>query len=83
MTIEIVNKEGDLITSYDMESNPFKVGETVHISISNNDKEFWSIKESKGSYVVNKIEHYIRKEFDLNRKRTEHFAVSVEVTKIK
>ena len=83
MNIEIINKEGNLITSYNMEAVPFKVGETIHITVSNYDKEFWTNEEVKGSYVVDKIEHYLRQDYLSNHKYSVSLCVSVEVTKVK
>lgn len=82
MNIEIINKEGELITDYELESNPFKIGQTINISVSNYDKEFWNIKEVKGDFVIDKIEHFLRKDYRINQKCYTSFCVSIEVTKL-
>jgi hypothetical protein len=81
MRIEIIDKNGDLVTSYEMESCPFKVGETLHINVVNNDKTKWDIKELRGSFQIEKIEHSLRKFYNPNDVYT-YFCVSVEVYKI-
>lgn len=80
MRIEIVNKEGDLITGFELESNPFKVGETISVSISNHDKRQWDVDELRGDYIVDKIEHYLRKEYTRTGRVSVVFSVSVEVS---
>ena len=82
MRIEIVNKEGDLITNFELESNPFKVGETISISVSNGDKSFWTVEEVKGDFIIEKIEHFLRKDYKFNEKYYTNFTVSIEVSKI-
>lgn len=82
MKIEIVNKEGELVTDFELETNPFKVGETISVSVSNYDKEFWNTKEVKGDYVIDKIEHFLRKDYQRNQKYYTSFCVSVEVTRL-
>lgn len=82
MKIEIINKEGTLITTFELETNPFKVGETISINISNYDKEFWNIEEVRGDYMIDKIEHFLRKIYQRNQKCYTSFSVSVEVTKL-
>ena len=82
MKIEIVNKEGDLVTDFELETNPFKVGEAISVSVSNYDKEFWNTKEVKGDYVIDKIEYFLRKDYQRNQKCYTSFCVSVEVTKL-
>jgi len=63
-------------------TNPFKVGETISINISNYDKEFWNTEEVKGDYVIDKIEHFLRNIYQRNQKCYTSFSVSVEVTKL-
>lgn len=82
MKIEIINKEGTLITTFELETNPFKVGETISINISNYDKEFWNTEEVKGDYMIDKIEHFLSRDYETNRKCYTSFCVSVEVTKL-
>jgi hypothetical protein len=82
MRIEIVDKEGNEITSFNLESNPFKIGETINISVSNFDKEFWTVKEINGEFKVDKIEHFIRQTYGRNHRDGTAFTVSVEVSEI-
>ena len=66
MNFEIVNTFGDLITTFELESNPFKVDEIVHIDIHNNDPEFWDKKELRKSFKIIKIEHSNRQFYNPN-----------------
>lgn len=81
MHIEIVNKEGEIVTDFELETNPFKVGETITVNVSNHDGEYWDIKELNGVYLIDKIEHNLRKDYR-NKKVYTTFCVIVEVTKI-
>lgn len=83
MNIEIIESGTEnCIVSYNVESNPFKVGETIHVRITNLDKEFWDVKDLRSSFIINKIEHYYREDYQFNRKCSIQHTVSVEVTKI-
>ena len=82
MRIEIVNKEGDLITDFELEANPFKVGEMLNVKVSNYNKKFWTASEVSGDYIVNKIEHFLRKDYTLTEKISIVFSVSVEVSPV-
>lgn len=79
MRIEIINKNGDLITDFESESNPFKVGEAINISY---DKSFWNVDEVKADFKVEKIEHFLRKDYTLAKKCHTVFTVSVEVSEL-
>jgi len=81
MNIEIINKDGDLITNFELESNPFKLGEIITISVSNHNKSFWDVEEITASvFKIKKIEHLFRKTYTLNKKCRSEFTVSVEVS---
>lgn len=82
MRIEIINKNGDLITDFESESNPFKIGEAINISVSNYDESFWSVDEVKADFKVEKIEHFLRKDYTLAHKCYTVFTVSVEVSEL-
>ena len=82
MKIEIIDKEGNLITDFELEANPFKIGETINIVVNNYDKDFWIAEEVNGDYKIDKIEHFLRKDYQLNKKVYNNFCVSVEVTKL-
>ena len=79
MIIEIVDKYGDLITDFELEANPFKVGEKINVKVSNYNKKFWTASEVSCEYVIHKIEHFLRKDYTLNEKISTTFSVSVEV----
>ena len=79
MTIEIINKEGDSIETYELECNPFEVGQVIHIDVRNHDKEFWGIEELRQSFEVVEIEHYLRSAYLRTKKHLLNFTVSVEV----
>jgi hypothetical protein len=82
MKIEIIDNEGNLITDFELETNPFKVGETINISVHNYDKDFWTADEVFGEYKIVHIEHYFKKDYQRNKKIYDLFCLSVEVTKI-
>jgi len=82
MKFEIVDKEGNLITDFDLEANPFKVGERITVRVDNYDKEFWTAEEVRGDYKIDKIEHYFSRDYTANKKANSRFCVSVEVTKL-
>jgi hypothetical protein len=81
MEIEIIHKDcGLIIADFELESNPFKVGETINIHVTNYNKEIWDVTEVYGEYRIDKIEHFLNKRYANNVNTT--FAISVEVTKI-
>jgi len=82
MRFEIVDKEGFVITDFNLEANPFKVGEIINISVNNYNKEFWSYEEVKGDYKIDNIEHYFSIDYKVNKNTHTRFCVSVEVTKL-
>lgn len=82
MRIEIVNKKGDLVTDFELETNPFKVGERITVRVNNYDKEFWAAEEVRGDYRIDKIEHYFSRDYTASKKAHSRFIVSVEVTKL-
>lgn len=88
MKIEVVDKEGALITNFELEANPFKVGETIHVNVSNHNKRFWTkVEEIKKSFIIDKIEHFVRMDYiggDFGTKSDvlTFFTVSVEVSPV-
>ena len=82
MRIEIVNKDGELVTDFELETNPFKVGETINVQVSNYDKSFWTTEEVRGDFVVEKIEHFLRKDYTRSQKVSTVFTTSVQVSPI-
>lgn len=80
MTIEIVNMKGELVTEFILESNPFKIGEKVIITVANYDKEFWNTKEVFGEFRVENIEHFLRKDYLPNHTYSSVFVTSVKVS---
>lgn len=78
MHFEIINKEGNLITSFELESNPFKVGEFYYLTIHNHDPSFWDKAELNKKYKILNIEHFTRQIYSPNGKY--HFAFTVSVT---
>lgn len=82
MRIEIVDSNGDEINHFELECNPFKVGENIHISVSNKDKSFWMVDEVDENYTITKIHHSLRKDYTNSGKLYTYFTVTVEVSKI-
>lgn len=82
MKIEILNKQGELITDFELESNPFKIGETINITVSNHDKEYWNVPEIKGNFKIENVEHFIRKDYISMGRKSSLFVTSVEVSEV-
>jgi hypothetical protein len=80
MRIEIIDKEGNEIQNLNLESNPFKVGQIIHLSVNNRNKEYWAVEEIQKSFVVDKIEHYARVDYSFNKTVQENVSVSIEVS---
>lgn len=82
MKIEIINKEGNELTSFELESNPFKVGEILHINIVNRDPNFWNREEQIKKLKILKIEHFSRQVYSTSKKYYSYFAVSINVEEL-
>jgi hypothetical protein len=82
MRIEIVNKERKLVTDFELESNPFKVGEIINVKVSNHDKSFWTSEDFNEDFVIDKIEHFLRKDYTRAQKVSTVLTVSVEVSPV-
>jgi len=82
MLIEIIDKEGNQIQTLSLDSNPFNVGQIIHLSVNNRNKIFWSVKEIKKSFKVDKIEHYVRVDYSYNKTVSENVSVSIEVSEV-
>lgn len=74
MKIEIIDSTNDIVTEFDLETNPFKVGEIINIYVSSpHNKGVWDRK-----YLITKIEHYLRHNICDNKTYTS-FCVSIQV----
>ena len=80
MRIEIVDKDGNEIQNLNLESNPFNVGQIIHLSVNNRNKEYWTVEEIQKSFIVYKIEHYVRVDYSFNKTIQENVSVSIEVS---
>ena len=80
MRIEIIDKDGNEIQYLNLESNPFNVGQIIHLSVNNRNKEFWTVEEIQKSFIVDKIEHYVRVDYSFNKTVQENVSVSIEVS---
>jgi hypothetical protein len=81
MRIELINAQDELITDFELETNPFKVGETINVVITNHKTTFWNVKDLHGDYVVDSISHYLRKTYG-DQSYSMVFTVSVKVSEI-
>lgn len=79
MRIEIIDQNADEITFFELESNPFIVGQTINIQIMNYDKTNWNTEEINQSFNITHIEHYFRKEYLKSRNTSEVFTINVTV----
>lgn len=84
MRIEIVlDNTLDSITSFELECNPFKVGEIIHIDNNVIDSEFWNnIPNIKKSFKILKIEHFFRETFGVGMKYNNHFTSRIIVIEV-
>lgn len=80
MNFEVINKEGDLLTTFELESNPFKVNEVLYLTINNNDPNFWyEINNMSNIFTIVKIEHSLRQFYNPQEKYNRIFTVSITV----
>jgi len=80
MRIEIIDKDGNEIQNLNLESNPFNVGQIIHLSVNNRNKEYWAVEEIQKSFVVDKIENYVRVDYSFNKTVQENISISIEVS---
>jgi hypothetical protein len=80
MRIEIIDKEGNEIQNLTLESNPFNIGQVIHLSVNNRDKNYWAVEEIQKSFIVDKIEHYVRVDYSATKTVSENISVSIEVS---
>jgi len=80
MRIEIIDKEGNEIQNLILESNPFYIGQIIHLSVNNRNKEVWDVKEIHSSFKVENIEHYLRVDYSFNDSVSKIVSVSIEVS---
>ncbi len=52
MKIEILNKQGELITDFELESNPFKIGETINIYASGGLMYIWNTGQTTNNINI-------------------------------
>lgn len=80
--IELIDHDGNEVTSFELPSNPFKVGELVRVIRTNRDKQFWDVEDHNGVYKVLSVQHDIEQIYSANKKYYDTFCVSIEVEKI-
>ena len=80
MRIEINDKKGNEIKTLTLESNPFNIGQIIHLSVNNRNKEYWDVNEINSSFKVENIEHYVRVDYSFNGSVSEVVSVSIEVS---
>jgi hypothetical protein len=61
MKIEVINSENEPITNFELETNPFKVGENFSILITQFDASSNLENKVKADSKITKIEHQLRK----------------------
>lgn len=83
MTFEIVNKKGDLIHNFEMDNNPFSVGEILNMDVKVHDRNFWhNAKAFMATFEIEKIEHYYREHYGPGDKHRESHSISITVFEI-
>ena len=80
MRIEIIDKEGNEIQNLTLESNPFNIGQVIHLFVNNRDKNYWAVEEIQKSFIVDKIKHYVRVDYSATKTVSENISVSIEVS---
>lgn len=80
MRIEITHKNGDVIDHFESACNPFKIGEVIHVTVTNECKEDWTVEDLTGDFKVENIEHYYRKTYGYGGKCYMTLCVVVQVT---
>ena len=82
LRIELVDVDGNEVTSFDVPSNPFREGDIISVDRNNYNKEKWNVEELHGVYKVISIEHYVRQTYSYNMRYDDSVCVSIEVEKI-
>lgn len=82
MRIEIINEKADEIQNLTLDSNPFKIGEIIHLSVNNKNKKFWSVEEMQKTFIIDKIEHYVIINYLHNETVHESVSISIEVSEV-
>lgn len=75
------NATGSGITSFELDSNPFKVGEEIYLELKNRSKESYNAKEFDGDYIITKIQHYNTQTYSPSGYRVSH-TVGLTVKKV-
>ena len=81
-SIELVSVDGELIDNYYDCPNPFKVGERVFISITNDNPVVLNKEQSIVEYQVEKIQHYIKIRYRTIRGVEEELVTEVTLLEI-
>jgi len=91
MNFEIIKENGDggCIATFEMDTNPFKVGETIYLDINNVDPSFWTLEDQQvmhlGEFKIKEITHYMRQHYGFEkpdtfeRRNFTMYTVSLEV----
>jgi hypothetical protein len=82
MRIEIIDTNGNEIQNLTLECNPFNIGQIIHLSVNNRNKDFWTAEEIHKSFIIEKIEHYVRVDYLFNKTVSEFVSVSIEVSEV-
>lgn len=85
MDIEIVDNGNKLVTTLELESCPFVVGQIIYLDIQNYDNIFWNNdfhQTRRGKFKVLNIEHFVKKKYLSNENNKTFFTVSVTVEEV-
>jgi len=82
MRIEFITKNYDLIAHYELDSNPFIIGENINIHVYNHDKQLWNIEEVHGRFKIKKIEHFLTVDYTKELERYLSHTVVIEVSEL-
>lgn len=82
MKIEFITENGDPIQSISLDCQPFKKGEIIDFNVNNKYPELWKVDELNKSFVILKIEHFIRMDYNRQPKVYENLTVSITLSEI-
>lgn len=83
MRFELVNNKGDLIHDFEMDNNPFSVGEIINMDVKVHNRVFWKdAKAFMATFEIVKIDHFYKENYGPGQKRRDSHSISITVFEI-
>lgn len=84
MIIILEDLEGNQIFNFELDSNPFKIGEEFSLNIKNNNPKCWDVEEVNKKFKIEKIEHKFEKTYPkiLSHSINSNFIITIKVIEI-